>query len=420
VTEVGIEEIADEVGSFVISETGEGIAYVKEVDSLECGTLYLYDVEKEDSIKIDDDVFTGYLTISPDGGTVAYVQGDGNSNESDSSDKRSTVSSSDKLSIVYSSIKLTSDYYSERWNSYYSVNGKEPKVIEKGKIPIAITNEASLIYYYDGEKISVKKGDDIKVLLSAVNSRNRSLHFNKDYTEVIVEDDGKTYYSVMGKEKEILSNDEVSSFLMPDDCTITMNSNWIRGFTYGVESFRNQFVHIKRSLYFIDDNYELDRIAESYDYACVSKIGFGVVYTYGNTLYKVSNAKRGTDKEKLADGLTISALYASGDLKYIYYINEKNELYCKRGTKKESMLASEVYRENIIMDVSEDQLYFVSDDASLYNVKAGYKTKILEAWTIDFYSYYDVIYTMIYNDAGRSFYVLKDGIEQLIFEILYD
>lgn len=109
-------KIWEDVYVFRMNYSGNRVAYLADLNEQKnAGVLYLYDIAKKNSIKIDENVYVGYICMSPDGKTISYVK----------------------------------DYKSCTDNKLYIAQGKNtPIQIEGGGcFPIAVSNDGNAVYY---------------------------------------------------------------------------------------------------------------------------------------------------------------------------------------------------------------------------------------------------------------------------------
>ena len=148
----------DCAGYYTFSQDGSVLVYTQEGD--EGYDLYIYKGGK--STKIASEVSTGNICISPNGSAIGFSTYDSDEGE----------------------------------YKGYIYDGKINE-LGKNKVPVAVTNGASLVYLEKDGSLYVQKkyNEDSRVKLA--DSASRVL-FNIDLTEVLVYDGEKTVYSAKG------------------------------------------------------------------------------------------------------------------------------------------------------------------------------------------------------------------------------
>lgn len=318
-----------------------GSSYTNEV-----GTLHLYFIKKGRDIKIAEEVLVNSAVLSPDGETVAYV----------------------------ADYEASDDFY-----GYYSVKGKKPEKVGKEKRVFAISDKGKYIYYTDDDRIYAQKKDESEKLAKDLYST--SVMVNADCTELIFIDEDSTYISVKGGEKIKVSKDELNALVMKNDTAV--GTDFIRSdvgtimVTYaGVDTFKNKMLYCtdSRDIMYVKDNYEAECLASATSLYGVADHNKSLVYVDGPDLVKVTDFVNGGVKTDLKEDANIRELYATGDLKYIYYLNSDNELYCYKGSKARK-IADDVT--SAVISSDGKYCYYVVDDEKLCYSKKGKKGKEL-------------------------------------------
>jgi len=342
-------QVDEDVDVFWISTYGDTIAYMKELESTE-GELWLYNVNKKKAVELSSDAYPGYVTMSPDGKSVAFVELDKNYN--------ATVMK--------------------------SKNGKEAEEVENEAWPIAISDNASSVFYMtnDGKFYVNDEKIESKGSVSGV-------HFNEDMTEVLYNVDGEAKYYNVKKQKTVdVDNERFYRVLIPSDAVYeTKDSRDTSVYYYGIDTFNKSVVRIGDGLFYLCDKGEkLEKITSSYGRYRLSENGKSLLFTDDDKLVYVKNVAK-PDKAEKYKKLNVDSLYASKDLKTVYFINYDDELcYLKKG--EGVVIAKDVYsaeysdKYNVIYFLDEDELRYakktkksikdVTDDVSYLGSEGDY------------------------------------------------
>lgn len=334
--------VAENVVYFELSVDGSGIGYLtvtEEDDEDVCG-LYLYNVGKKKSVAVDDDCsftsmsFYGF-ELAPDGDSLAYYEFD------------------------EEEFEATLMFFNGR---------KSVKLTSSDAELLGLSNDGKYIYV-----VADNDGDDTLYAYNKKGNRDKigeyggsTVWFNDDHTQILYRYDGKTYYSVNGKEGKKLSSSK-ATLLMPAGSTAIEGSS---STTYPVEDL------------------------------------FDRVYSvYNDGQYNLWLLQKNSDKsEKLVSDVYEWKLDA--DCEYVYYLDEDDDLcvlkisHGDRASDKAKTLAEDV--ENFTVTSDRKKVYFISDDA-LYSCNAkngrGKKTVASE----DVSSYFLVL------NAKDVLYYVMDG-----------
>lgn len=382
VIETGIED-AENV---TVSVYGDTIAYLSDVeldtDVYEyVGILNLYYTKSGKIKKIAEDVLNGSIVLSPDGQTVAFV----------------------------------SDYDAEDdFRGYYSVKGKEPVSVGKENYVIAIADKAAYFYYRDDDRLyAQKKKKEAEKLVSDLSSVR--VLVNADCTELMYTVDGKTYLSVKAGEKEKISSDSVTSIVLPEKALQGYQYYYTPGgsvsvFYTGVETLEEQLYWTEGDISFLNDKKEMKTVASSVEDYAVAVDGESLVYIDRNgDVNRVTKFDKGGETKKIKDDAEAVAIYAAGDLKYVYYVNEDDELFCIKGTKAKK-LADDVT--DVTVSGEGTRCYYVIEREQLcYSKKNGKKKHILseEDGRISLYASMDFVSVNVRNEDGDRTIYRMDG-----------
>lgn len=380
----------EEASGAVLSTFGDTIAYLEEAErdddtGIMIGTLKLYYTKNKKTKTIAKDVRLDSFTLSPNGETVAYTT----DWEYDDDDDEWT------------------------FKGYYSVNGKDPKKIDTDAATFAIADKAKFIYYTDGDRIYVKKKNKDGVKL-ADNAELYNFIVNADCTEMIytVEDDDydiTSYITVKGKEKKKISGNVVSGVLLPENALMCSVSG-AGGVYTGVESLKEQLYGVGDKMSFLNKKCEFVTVASDIDeYIIAADMESFVYLDDDGAIFRVTNFAKGGKKKEIADDTDAYYIYAADDLKYVYYLDDHDELYCIKG-KKAKMIAEEV--DDVAVAADGRACYYVvaedDDEEELYYVKkAGKGKKVVSAENINLSDICGVTWVGITNDDEYTSNIMK-------------
>lgn len=361
----------DEIKSITVSNDGATIAYLSEVKN-GSGVLYLYETKSKKSKEIADDVRVGSIVLSPDGKTVAYV----------------------------------SDYEAEDdFKGYYSVNGKKPVEVGKEKRVFAIADKGTYIYYKDGDRIYVQKGKKEPEKLATDVGSFRAF-FNKDLSQIMYTNDGKTYISEKAKEKVKVSSDPVYAFIFPQDSVCGSYSMADGTITLtGVKSLAKQLIYVSDSIYYVKPNFESVKVASNVMQVALSK-DCKKLYVLGTKqdVVEITDFAKGGKKKDLTDEGDIVSFQTDVKLKKLYVMNEDDELKYVKSKQKLVKLSDDVTSFACTKDGAT--CYFVVDYETLYLSKnGGKKVKIKEEDNVSVTNYLDVTMVKIYEDDTTTSYI---------------
>lgn len=350
----------DDAKGVKVSATGDTLVYFSDCKNTtyyhslfgydavtEVGTLHLYYIKKGKDITVAEDVLVSSAVLSPDGETVAYV----------------------------ADYEATDDFV-----GYYSVKGKKPVEVGKEKRVFAIADKGAYVYYTDDDRIYVqKKRKEAEKLASDLYSAN--VFMNADCTEMMFVYDGKTYVTVKGEEKKKVSGSKLDNILLNGDAAIGYES--VRSdkggilVTYtGAESLKENlyYCNIGDDIVYVTESFEAERLAADADEYAVADDGESLVYIDGTDIVKVNEFAQGGRKTDLCEDADARVMFADGDLKYVYYINREDELYCIKG-KKAKKIADDVTSAAVSSDGT--YCYYVVEHEKLCYSKKGGKGKEL-------------------------------------------
>jgi len=356
-------KVADDVLAFKISDTGKGIVYLTDHDSRNNeATLFLYDTSRGNATKIAEDamyVGDGQMNgvcISPDGKSVAYIS------DYDPSD--------------------------DSVNGYMKIGNRAPEKVGSNMYAIAISDGGRHMYYVKQSNegvvsLHVKSGRNENRLISDVSS-SITLRLNKDYSQAVFNHDGRAYITKNGGERDRFYSQTVSSFLLPPGTPWGQHSGSgrINVTVYGLRSLTPAVIMTSDGLVRIDNKYESNKIASSYDYmhyASISANGKTLLFITNNGhLASIDPTRSSAERKEV--GRNVDQYVASADAKTIYFVNEDDELYFVRGNGSPTKVADDVDGP-LVMQWNSSRAFFVVDmgrrGGELYSTNNGRgKTKV--------------------------------------------
>ena len=295
ITAKGIDVVADDVGQYQLSANGAALLYITE-DYDVCW----YDVKKKSSTTLETGEDGAQLgQPAPDGSAAVFTLYDGG------------------------------DY-----EGFTCGSNKKPVSMGEGLVPFAISNKGSYVYY-----LKVKSGSSSGTLYVSKGSKGEgeklasdyymnSVLFNKDATQMMFNNDGKTYLTVKGGEKNKVFSSAVYSMFAPD---YTVGSS--AGGVVPVSDLRGQTYYTSNGVYYLDSKGESKKVTSSFDGMAMAADGASMIYLKNGDLVKVTNLAKGTE-EDLTDEGDILSFQAAGDLSVVYYLNRDGELYYQKGSGK--------------------------------------------------------------------------------------
>ncbi len=373
--------VAEGVSSFTFSDEGTGIAYIKGSADYMTGDLYLYSVKDQESTKIDSGVKAGSVCISPDGKSIAYIG------------------------------SYSNDY---SFKGYRSIKGDKPEEMGENIIPIAISDGGKYQYYYEltgsSYDLYVKhRKNEVKLATSMYSGT--SVFLNKDYTQLLYIDEGKTYLSENGDTKEKISSSQMQYCVLPDN-TASKSTDTTESsiYVYGISDFGGKVVAIDSSLYYLNKDFEPELITGYVYYYQLAADNNSLLYSNGGSLYYIKNIKKSRMSEEIGSNIDIYMFTASDDLSQVYYTDEDDTLYYKKGSKDSRKVADGVYYYYAIRGDDKRFFYLMEYDESksagtLYTAKWGRFRKevsmVDEVYSI--FSYNGAVFCYMISDDGYSY-----------------
>lgn len=383
-TSKGLTKIAEDVMTAGYSSNLASVAYT---DSE--GVLYLYNVAKKNSEKITDKFYkensTGCM-VSPDGKTILYTK---------------TLEQEDDNGNTETSYAL-----------YLNVKGKESKVGNK-LVPLGVSNNGKLIYFYSAEKDAVyvqKKGKEAQKIASDTNGYSIRMLFNADNTEVLFCSNG-WYISANGNEKVKLTSGSLSTIGGIDQhyeiCTAYKNNICV----VPIETFVNQYILTEGGDFsYINKKYETVKLYEGVSsYQTTASNDVVYVKTTGDSLYRSEGYK--SSFKKVADDVEDYVITSDGEK--CYYTNDDDALMYVKGTGKAKKIADDV---DALAITKDDHALFLCEKTksggTLYSSKNGGKKKFISEDVEDIAVYSSICaYSVIVDSDTNDIYIATKGVK---------
>jgi len=383
VTTTSCYKVADNVLQFRLSDSGNGVAYLKDFEAKNnSATLCLYDTAaKKETLVTGDAFFDGeqMLCISPNGKSIGFL----------------------------------GDYDSKtgKAEGFVMIDGKDAEKLEENTLAIAISDGGRHLYYmkmsddgYSGS-IHVRSGRNESRLASNINDMVL-LMLNKDYSEALFTIEDRTFIIRNGSARERVSGAPVEGLVLPRG---TQSRSLYEGgvYVYGLRTFGNLVGITNEGLIFYDSKLESNKITSSSNYRSGA-----VLSSDGKTLYYISNngslsaidpSKPGAERREV--GRDVSAFVASNDGTTVYFVNEDSELWHVKGAGTPLRIADDVSKAFMAIANNSAKVFFLVDYSSgrggelYYSDNGGRRTRVTGADEV----------TRIWSTATSVFYVTRDN-----------
>lgn len=355
--------------------------------------LFIYDVKKSKSERIDDEVSNNHMAVSPNCKYVAYLK----------------------------------DYESSSDNKAYmgGIGKKAKEIGEKdGKYPVAVSNNGKKIFIISNEnKLYVSNGkDSTKIENSdvvdkfAVNAEGNQLMYIKD---------GKTYIYKGGKDSVKICSYAVEDILEPGVSNVTRVGNNTR--VYNAASFNGCIFTADDSYYWIDKKgKEAIKICSEYENPVFSEDLQSAIISRGSRIFKISNYANKKEDEIFEGEDEILGLVASKDLKKIYVEYKGNVLAYVKNKSKVAEITDEHKREKgdsyeitndaySCYDSKAGKIYFIADD-ELYVATTSKKSAKKVNTDDDVIQVRSIDGIVMFRTKKDDLYMMKGGKPVLIYE----
>ncbi len=387
-------EIENDVLNMEVSYSGSSIAYTVG-DDYAATTLYVYNVKKDNSVKVDTNVYAYNYLVSPNGRQVAYLK----------------------------------DYEGSSDNTLYvAAVGKDGKKVDKdGCIPLAIGDNGKSFFYTDNSDSSNVKlywynGKDAEKISRDVSG---SYYFNNSVSEILFTKSGNTYFYRIGMdEPSKVAGDALSGVWNYEFEAIAQD------YTFGNQSSAalvnrsklTEWVFATDSdiCYLNKDGKDSAKLcdADGISKITVAQNGKSLIYLKDGKLYKIT--KFGADREEteLYEGdVYINDYVSSRDLSDLYVVGDEAELYYCKSKKKLVKISNDFAdRNNMAYNEAAKTIFYIEDGNLYSSGKNGKKKELVAESVTDIASYANGILYMVTEDGVNSCYYVKKGEPTKIFE----
>ena len=371
-----------------LSADGNSIVYVTDLGNYaisEPATLNLYSGGESQIISRDHNYYGGGgVAISPDGKTIIF----------------------------------TADYNLDKdsYTTYIWENGKQ-NVLGDDMWPIAVSNGGKHIYYSDDGNVYVMENGS-KIRLNNANAYT-TYQFNCDFTSVLYsyEESGKSPKTFIyeGGGDRIQIDGYFYRMLVPTHVRSSYFSYLEGSSAINVKDFKDTFFASDSSIYYINSKYETHRVAKFDSDIQVAPDGKTVFFITSDSLYKINGTKPDSQREEVVGDDDVVSYRILGNGNELYYLNDYDELFYKKGKNKAELIGDVEYSEYRILE-SENRLLYIEDDELYYTKGAEKGTRVTGVYEDDmfFNSYYplDRIFVGVSDgDEGVIYYMSSNGID---------
>jgi hypothetical protein len=393
VTTSGSTRIADEVFSYQIADSGNGVAYFAERDNNnDTSSLYLYDTSSRRTTLITYEAFGGMVAISPNGKSVAYISDYDRSNN--------------------------------EFTGYIRIDGKSAERLGNNMMAIAISDGGKHIYYTrmseDGWSASlhVRSGRNDNRLIPEISSWGwSSIILNRDYSQVIFNIDDRAFFSRNGSERERVAGSSIYGLLLPrGGQSVSYSSGGPNIMVYGVRTFANTLAVTNNGIEIIANNFEANRVTSSNSNAFISDDGKSLLFISGSTLVRIDPNKKDAERNEIARD--VRTFTASNNGRTVFYVNRDDELWCVKGNGRPSRVANFVSSDYLTMSNNSNKIFFLVDRTRSggelhYSNNGGRNvritTDVTEVWNTPANVFYRTIDSDLFRSNGNERFTLFQG-----------
>ena len=304
----------------------------------------------------------------------------------------------------------------EELNAYVKIGNKDPEKLGDYILPLAVSDDANYIYYMEFDEdarfgqdsdevghLYVQKGKKRIRLRSNVALADLTLLFNRDYSQVIISEDGRSYLSIDAAESIPVARSEIIFAAYE----LASRSWALPEYAWWKDSFRVFAVSDLTSLLFHNEHGDIVSIDRSGNSeTLVSEAWNSYVTPDGSTVVYVDDRERlirrslkDPGKEAEIISRDVMSFQTAGDGKLIYYLDFNNDLYVVKGSDEPKLLMMDAsYPINLTPD--GEQFLFMADyrdeSGDLYISSRGGDPKKID----------EDVYTYVVTEKGM--YIAKD------------
>ena len=344
--------IADEVTSFEMSYSGDYVAYlINDEEDYDNQTLYLYDVKKDNSVKIDTNVYPYGLVLSPNGKYVSYIK----------------------------------DYEGSSDNTLYLAGiGKEKQKIDKdGSNPIALSDNGKNLYF-------MNSSDDGNIKLYCYNGKENlkiaknvsdKFFFNESISEVVFVKNGDGYFYTPSMSEPVkICSKSISGFYNGNEEVIEDYVSGRYGIIYTKKSLKDSLFMAGGQVFWLNKaGTDSVKVCDSDLVAAIAADGKSLLALKKGALYKFYSFGENMNPKLVCQSEDdITHVIASDDLSQIYVVTEEDELYYVKSASKLERISNDFnYKKyRIAYNESAKMIYYV-EDGDLYSAGKTAKSKKL-------------------------------------------
>ena len=345
VTTTDCYKVADYAVAFMLSDSGDGVAYITDYDDWDqTATLILYDTTSKTSTTVARDAFYNGSSImpgvcvSPNGKSIGYI--------------------------------TDYDEWNQEFSGYVKTDGGAAEKLGNNATALAISDGARYVYYakiieddYYSVSLNVKSARSDIALISN-HYVSEGLILNRDYSELIYMNEGNAFISRNGNEGQKVSGARIYDFIMPRWTQRLFRGSIIGNITcLGVGSFSDVVAHTENGLAYINGRQEMTLIPESSYFtsnAFISNDGRTLLYRDDSMRLIATDPARDSAGSRVVSE-DVQTFTATNDARYVYYVNERNELWCVRDNRDPEKISDDVSlnRDHMAMSYNSGLLFFL-------------------------------------------------------------
>ncbi len=372
----------------ILSDTLHGCAVAEQSSSngtqelLTCGDS-LYIADSKLNLRLVTEEYD-YFSFCFDGSTVVFTDTDHDLYlfNTKNAGIRKIASGVDGSPVISPSGKSVAYNVDEDGDKFlYVYTGKKAYKLARDVEPVALTDNAKYIYYYDSGKQAIYVTDKKYNSNKLATNTASSFVFNRDCTQIVFCSDSDMYLSENGGEKVLLKEKSHLDFyplkVFANDAFMTLreNQSWI-GLS-NVKDFRACYCLFLEDIVYIDDSLNCEKVVNNYiDFDIDKKLKY-VYYTTDDLALYAKKLGTDTTAVKLADD--VFRIVAAPNGKKVYFTNSEGTLFSCTPKGKTKKIADDVYVFNVTYD---NKLLYMSNDSDdgtyfLYSVGAFGKKELI-------------------------------------------